>query len=324
MRQARAPSPFGSAIRESASSSRSRLEGVSSDHPVSSKGRSGDTRATARLKTARGHHERSSGARSAGYFGNGNVRDETDSFVSSALAKPARPSQPACARRVWSGSRRGTFCFRRPRANALKRAAAASGVRCATSAADAVRGADMVFRRHRGVERRGGASVKPHVAGRPFFSTSIRCRPGANGRPQLLGDAARYVDVGVIAPIHPARHQTPMLLAGPDAEALAPTLGALGMRLRVAGAEIGAAAAIKMVRSVIIKGIEALTLECFLAASRAGVVDEVAASMKTIIPASTGRRWSPTTSNAWRATASAAPPRWNRSPKRCGNSASNR
>ena len=75
-----------------------------------------------------------------------------------------------------------------------------------------------------------------------------------------------------------------MLLAGPHADAIAPALAALGMRVRVAGAETGAAAAIKMVRSVMIKGIEALTLECFLAASRAGVIDEVAASMKNNYP----------------------------------------
>ena len=75
-----------------------------------------------------------------------------------------------------------------------------------------------------------------------------------------------------------------MLLAGPHAEAIAPRLAALGMRAPVAGAEVGAAAAIKMVRSVMIKGIEALTLECFLAAARAGVIDEVAASMKNNYP----------------------------------------
>jgi 3-hydroxyisobutyrate dehydrogenase-like beta-hydroxyacid dehydrogenase len=75
-----------------------------------------------------------------------------------------------------------------------------------------------------------------------------------------------------------------MLLAGADAEALAPALAALGMRASIAGAEIGAAAAIKMVRSVMIKGIEALTLECFLAAARAGVIDEVATSMKNNYP----------------------------------------
>ena len=39
-----------------------------------------------------------------------------------------------------------------------------------------------------------------------------------------------------------------------------------------------------MIRSVMIKGIEALTLECFLAASRAGVLEEVTASMKNNYP----------------------------------------
>jgi 3-hydroxyisobutyrate dehydrogenase-like beta-hydroxyacid dehydrogenase len=90
----------------------------------------------------------------------------------------------------------------------------------------------------------------------------------------------------VLAPIYPARHQTPMLLAGPHAAAVAPMLAALGMRTTIAGAEVGAAAAIKMVRSVIVKGIEALTLECFLAAARAGVV---ASSLKNNYP---GLDWS--------------------------------
>jgi 3-hydroxyisobutyrate dehydrogenase-like beta-hydroxyacid dehydrogenase len=40
-----------------------------------------------------------------------------------------------------------------------------------------------------------------------------------------------------------------------------------------------------MIRSVMIKGIEALTAECFLAAQRAGITDEVAASLKNNYPA---------------------------------------
>jgi 3-hydroxyisobutyrate dehydrogenase-like beta-hydroxyacid dehydrogenase len=56
------------------------------------------------------------------------------------------------------------------------------------------------------------------------------------------------------------------------------------MKLSVVGADTGQAAAIKMIRSVMIKGIEALTLECFLAARRAGVLDEVTASMKNNYP----------------------------------------
>ena len=128
-------------------------------------------------------------------------------------------------------------------------------------------------------------SVKAHLAGKPFFLDINSVSPGRKqDTAKILGGAARYVDVAVLAPIHPARHQTPLLLAGPHAEAIAPALEALDMRATVAGPDIGAAAAIKMVRSVMIKGIEALTLECFLAAARAGVVDEVAASLKNNYP----------------------------------------
>jgi 3-hydroxyisobutyrate dehydrogenase-like beta-hydroxyacid dehydrogenase len=168
----------------------------------------------------------------------------------------------------------------------LKEAAAAAGVRCASSAADAVRGADVVISAVTAASSVDAAqSVKAHLAGAPYFLDINSVSPGRKQETaKLLGAAGRYVDVAVLAPIHPARHRTPMLLAGPHAEAIAPALTALGMRISVAGPETGAAAAIKMVRSVMIKGIEALTLECFLAASRAGVIDEVAASMKNNYP----------------------------------------
>jgi 3-hydroxyisobutyrate dehydrogenase-like beta-hydroxyacid dehydrogenase len=75
-----------------------------------------------------------------------------------------------------------------------------------------------------------------------------------------------------------------MMLAGPHAAAAQPMLAALGMKTQIVGDTVGAAAAIKMIRSVMIKGIEALTLECFLAASHAGVVDQVAASLRNNYP----------------------------------------
>jgi len=99
-----------------------------------------------------------------------------------------------------------------------------------------------------------------------------------------LGERARYVDVAVIAPINPARHRTPLLIAGPHAEAISPLLRELQMQLSIVGDNNGQAAAIKMIRSVMIKGIEALTLECFLAAARAGVLEEVTVSLKNNYP----------------------------------------
>ena len=168
----------------------------------------------------------------------------------------------------------------------LLRAADKIGVRRATSAADAVRDADIVIAAVTAASSVDAAkSVKAHLKGKPYFLDVNSVSPGRKQETaKLIGDTARYVDVAVLAPIYPARHQTPLLLAGPDAEAVAPVLAALEMRAKIAGSEVGAAAAIKMVRSVMIKGIEALTMECFLAAARAGVIDEVATSMKNNYP----------------------------------------
>jgi 3-hydroxyisobutyrate dehydrogenase-like beta-hydroxyacid dehydrogenase len=181
--------------------------------------------------------------------------------------------------------------FPEPLGDRLRHAGEAIGVRCASSAGDAGRESQIVISAVTAAASVAAAqSVKAHLAGQPFLLDINSVSPGRKQETaKLLGDSARYVDVAVLAPIHPARHQTPMLLAGPHAAAVAPMLAALGMRTTIAGAEVGAAAAIKMVRSVIVKGIEALTLECFLAAARAGVVDEVANSLKNNYP---GLDWS--------------------------------
>jgi 3-hydroxyisobutyrate dehydrogenase-like beta-hydroxyacid dehydrogenase len=90
----------------------------------------------------------------------------------------------------------------------------------------------------------------------------------------------RYVDVAVLAPVNPARLGVPLLVAGPAAEDAEAALRDAGFsNIRFVGAEIGKASAIKMIRSVMVKGIEALTDEMMAAAQAAGVVDEVLASL---------------------------------------------
>lgn len=90
----------------------------------------------------------------------------------------------------------------------------------------------------------------------------------------------RYVDVAVLAPVNPARLAVPLLLSGAVANEAQAALAALGFtNTRVVGAEIGRASAIKMIRSVMVKGLEALTAEMMLAAEAAGVADEVLASL---------------------------------------------
>jgi 3-hydroxyisobutyrate dehydrogenase-like beta-hydroxyacid dehydrogenase len=168
----------------------------------------------------------------------------------------------------------------------LKDAGARMGVRCAVSAQDAVAETDMVISAVTAASSLEAArSVAPHLSGNPYYLDINSVSPGRKqATAELLDGKARYVDVAVIAAIHPARHRTPLLIAGPHAETVSPLLRELEMELRVVGDSVGGAAAIKMIRSVMIKGIEALTLECFLAAARAGLLDEVTASLKNNYP----------------------------------------
>ena len=168
----------------------------------------------------------------------------------------------------------------------LKAAGESMGVRIASSAGDAVRDTDMIISAVTAASSvDAAASVAPHLNGNPYYLDINSVSPGRKQETaKLLGERARYVDVAVIAAIHPARHQTPLLLSGPHAEEISPLLHELDMRFSVIGPDLGSAAAIKMIRSVMIKGIEALTLECFLAAARAGVLEEVTASLKNNYP----------------------------------------
>lgn len=96
----------------------------------------------------------------------------------------------------------------------------------------------------------------------------------------ITAAGGRYVDVAVMAPVLPARLAVPLLLAGPHAAAAEAVLRGHGFtNVAIAGPAIGMASSIKMIRSVMVKGLEALTAECALAADRAGVRDAVIASL---------------------------------------------
>lgn len=90
---------------------------------------------------------------------------------------------------------------------------------------------------------------------------------------------AHYVDVAVMAPVHPKKLAVPLLVSGPHAADAVAALAEAGFSPRLAEGPVGRASTIKMLRSVMVKGMEALSAECFLAAHEAGVVEEVAASL---------------------------------------------
>ena len=110
--------------------------------------------------------------------------------------------------------------------------------------------------------------------------------PGAKQRAAAMIDGAggRYVEGAVMTSVPPHRIKVPLLLGGGDAASLAPLLVELGFAARVASDKLGVASAVKMCRSVMIKGLEAMVIESFTTARAYGVEDAVLASLKETFP----------------------------------------
>jgi 3-hydroxyisobutyrate dehydrogenase-like beta-hydroxyacid dehydrogenase len=87
-----------------------------------------------------------------------------------------------------------------------------------------------------------------------------------------------------MAPVPPQRLAVPMLLGGPRAAAEAEALRSLGLNVRVISDRVGVASAVKMCRSIVIKGLEALAVESLFAARRFGAEREVLASLEQTFP----------------------------------------
>ena len=94
----------------------------------------------------------------------------------------------------------------------------------------------------------------------------------------------RYVEAAVMTSVPPHGIRVPMLLGGAHAAAAEKTLGDLGFVARTVSNDLGIASAIKLCRSVIIKGLESLVVESFTAARAFGVEQQVLASLVETYP----------------------------------------
>lgn len=84
---------------------------------------------------------------------------------------------------------------------------------------------------------------------------------------------ARMADVAVLAPVTRAGARTPLLASGPGADPLAELLRPFGVPIDTIDAPVGAAARLKIVRSVFIKGLATLLIETLTAADAADAAD---------------------------------------------------
>jgi 3-hydroxyisobutyrate dehydrogenase-like beta-hydroxyacid dehydrogenase len=104
----------------------------------------------------------------------------------------------------------------------------------------------------------------------------------------IEGGGGRYVEAAVMTVIGPKGLQTPMLLGGPRAAQFLVDHVQFGLDAKVYAEAIGQASSVKMCRSVIIKGIEGIMMECLLTARHYGVEGDVLASLQDMFP---GQDW---------------------------------
>lgn len=125
-----------------------------------------------------------------------------------------------------------------------------------------------------------------HIRPGTIFLDLNSASPATKQRAAALIDAAggRYVEAGVMTSVPPLGIRVPMLLGGEHARALTETLRGFGMNAKPIAVEIGVASAIKMCRSVMIKGLEALVIESYTTARKYGVEAHMIPTLQETFP----------------------------------------
>lgn len=124
--------------------------------------------------------------------------------------------------------------------------------------------------------------LKPHH----LYMDINSCAPQVKQRIAKIvnGTGARFVEIAVMAGVPGLRQTVPMLLCGKAAGEVIAALAPYRVNMRDFGPEYGRAAATKMFRSVLVKGLEALIQESVLGAEAYGVSGEVFSSMDESYP----------------------------------------
>jgi len=171
---------------------------------------------------------------------------------------------------------------------AIARRAHESRTALVESPADLVRSSDIVFSTVTSSSALDAASAAaPFLEGRHLYADLNSVSPAVKieiGH-VVSASGAAFVEAAVMAPVLPYGHKVPMLLGGAGAPAFAAAMTPFGLRLqRLEGAKVGSAAAVKMCRSIVVKGLEAILFECVMGASHFGADELVWASLNESFP----------------------------------------
>jgi 3-hydroxyisobutyrate dehydrogenase-like beta-hydroxyacid dehydrogenase len=149
--------------------------------------------------------------------------------------------------------------------------------------ASAVAGADVVLSVNAAAVAVGAArEALPALGAEALYADLNTAAPALKREVgSLAGD--RFADVALLGPVPATGIATPALASGPGARAFAEALGPLGMPVTVVSGRAGDAAAMKLVRSVFMKGLAASAVESMRAAEAAGCADWLADEIAAVI-----------------------------------------
>ncbi len=180
------------------------------------------------------------------------------------------------------------YRFVDPASTASRHAANRPWLELATKAGAAASGSDLVISAVTAAQALPAAeSILPSLKPGAWFLDLNSVSPGTKKRiaETVEASGARFVEAAVMSPIAPRCMASPILLGGPSAKRFLPIAQALGFTgMSLSSASIGKAAATKMCRSVVVKGMEAALTESLLAARYHGVEEEVIASLEEMFP----------------------------------------
>jgi 3-hydroxyisobutyrate dehydrogenase len=199
-------------------------------------------------------------------------------------------AQGLCAEGAWRGTPKpgdnaprrviaiDTALDRDARGTALGKVARGLDVAISGTYSEALREADLVICAVQGEHALSAAiSAAPLLKqGAQYLDLcTVTGKMSDEDRERIETGGGRYVDVAVMGGFFKQGIKAPMLVAGPEAEPVVAWMNANGFETKYLGPKPGSASSVKMVRSVIMKGLEALGVEALVTAERQGILKEV-------------------------------------------------
>lgn len=171
------------------------------------------------------------------------------------------------------------------RGTALGKAARAIDVAIESSYTEALRDADLVICAVQGEHALSAAkSAAPLLKkGAHFLDLcTVTGKMSDEDRAEIESGGGRYIDVAVMGGFFKQGIRAPMLVAGEDADPVVAWMNANGFEAKLLGPKPSSASSVKMLRSTLIKGVEALGVEALVTAQRQGILEEVLACLSDV------------------------------------------